>query len=168
MQKNRLFRRFFCKIWSECGDSNPGPPAPKAGALPTAQHPDMKLWDCWAVSPKASALPTALHPVIEFSNCGQTCGQRRFLTSYRRGEKCCQPKCPKAFQVFQRQWPEPGPHAPKAGALSTALHPVISAVRVSAPWNTASSVKTCLSSIVYFEKDCKRRMGYGKIFLQRI
>ena len=28
-QKNRLFRRFFCKIWSECGDSNPGPPAPK-------------------------------------------------------------------------------------------------------------------------------------------
>ncbi len=25
--------------WSECRDSNPGPPAPKAGALPTAQHP---------------------------------------------------------------------------------------------------------------------------------
>ena len=50
MQKNRLFRRFFCKIWSECGDSNPGPPAPKAGALPTAQHPDMKLWDCPGVS----------------------------------------------------------------------------------------------------------------------
>ena len=49
-QKNRLNRRFFCKIWSECGDSNPGPPAPKAGALPTAQHPDMKLWDCPGVS----------------------------------------------------------------------------------------------------------------------
>ena len=46
MQKNRLKRRFFCQRWSECGDSNPGPPAPKAGALPTAQHPDMKLWDC--------------------------------------------------------------------------------------------------------------------------
>ena len=46
MQKNRLNRRFFCEIWSECGDSNPGPPAPKAGALPTAQHPDVKLWDC--------------------------------------------------------------------------------------------------------------------------
>ena len=37
-------------VWSECGDSNPGPPAPKAGALPTAQHPDMKLWDCLGVS----------------------------------------------------------------------------------------------------------------------
>ena len=45
-QKNRLKRRFFCQSWSECGDSNPGPPAPKAGALPTAQHPDMKLWNC--------------------------------------------------------------------------------------------------------------------------
>ena len=31
----------FAPTWSECGDSNPGPPAPKAGALPTAQHPDM-------------------------------------------------------------------------------------------------------------------------------
>ena len=29
----------FAPTWSECGDSNPGPPAPKAGALPTAQHP---------------------------------------------------------------------------------------------------------------------------------
>ena len=27
--------------WSECRDSNPGPPAPKAGALPTAQHPEV-------------------------------------------------------------------------------------------------------------------------------
>ena len=36
----------FAPTWSECGDSNPGPPAPKAGALPTAQHPDRK--DCAA------------------------------------------------------------------------------------------------------------------------
>ena len=27
-------------LWSEWGDSNARPPAPKAGALPTAQHPD--------------------------------------------------------------------------------------------------------------------------------
>ena len=90
-QKNRRFRRFFCEKWSECGDSNPGPPAPKAGALPTAQHPDMKLWDCWAVSPKASALPTALHPVMKFFNCGQIWGQCRFLTSSRRGVKLSRP-----------------------------------------------------------------------------
>lgn len=28
-QKNRLKRRFFKERWSECKDSNPGPPAPK-------------------------------------------------------------------------------------------------------------------------------------------
>ena len=84
-QKNRLKRRFFCQSWSECGDSNPGPPAPKAGALPTAQHPDMKLWNCpggFSQSrratncatpryeivnlpgrfPQTSALPAGLHP----------------------------------------------------------------------------------------------------------
>ena len=31
-------------FWSEWGDSNSRHPAPKAGALPTALHPDMKLW----------------------------------------------------------------------------------------------------------------------------
>ena len=77
----------------------------------------MKLWDCWAVSPKAGALPTALHPVMKFSNCRQTCGQRRFLTSYWRVGKCCQPKCPKAFRIFRGLRSEPEPHAPKAGAL---------------------------------------------------
>ena len=66
---------------------------------------------------KASALPTALHPVMKFSNCGQTCGQRRFLTSYRRGGKCCQPNCPKAFRVFRGLRLEPEPHAPKLRAV---------------------------------------------------
>ena len=31
-------------FWSECGDSNPGPPAPKAGALPTALHPVIQIF----------------------------------------------------------------------------------------------------------------------------
>ena len=62
---------------------------------------------------------------MKFSNCGQTCGQRRFLTSYRRGEKCCQPRRTKAFRVFRGLRPEPEPHAPKAGALPTALIPDI-------------------------------------------
>ena len=65
MQKNRLFRRFFCKIWSECGDSNPGPPAPKAGALPTAQHPDMKLWDCPGVSSQSKRATNCATPGYE-------------------------------------------------------------------------------------------------------
>ena len=54
----------FRGFWSEWGDSN-------------SRH----------LAPKASALPTALHPVMKFSNCGQIWGQRRFLTSSRRGIK---------------------------------------------------------------------------------
>ena len=102
LKKNSAKSKDFTEFWSEWGDSN-------------SRH----------LAPKASALPTALHPVMEFSNCGQTCGQRRFLTSYRRWGKCCQPKCPNGFGVFRGLRPEPGPHAPKAGALPTALHPVM-------------------------------------------
>ena len=37
----------FLRFWSEWGDSNSRHPAPKAGALPTALHPVMKLFeDC--------------------------------------------------------------------------------------------------------------------------
>ena len=35
---------FINTFWSEMGDSNSRPDGPKAGALPTALHPDMKLW----------------------------------------------------------------------------------------------------------------------------
>ena len=70
--------------WSEWGNSNSRHLAPKASALPTALHPDMKLY-----------------------NWGQTCGQRQFLTSYWRGCKCCQAKCPKAFRVSWSLRPEP-------------------------------------------------------------
>ena len=51
-RKQNRPRTFCAKVrerlgrWSEWRDSNSRPPAPKAGALPTAQHPDMKLWDC--------------------------------------------------------------------------------------------------------------------------
>lgn len=67
MQKNRLNRRFFCEIWSECGDSNPGPPAPKAGALPTAQHPDVKLWDCPGASSQMCVGTFSRHSTALFS-----------------------------------------------------------------------------------------------------
>ena len=100
IKKNSAKSKDFTEFWSEWGDSNSRHPAPKAGAL-----------------------PTALHPVIKFSNCGQTCGQGHFLTSYKRGEKCCQPRCPKALRDFHGWRLEPEPHAPKAGALPTALHP---------------------------------------------
>ena len=73
-QKNRQNRRFFCQRWSECGDSNPGPPAPKAGALPTAQHPDMKLWDCpggFSQSKRATNCATPGYGIFQlWSNMG--------------------------------------------------------------------------------------------------
>ena len=42
-------------VWSEWRDSNSRPPAPKAGALPTGQHPD--LCSVKLSGPKAGALP---------------------------------------------------------------------------------------------------------------
>ena len=36
-QKNRLKRRLFKVFWSECGDSNPGPPAPKPMSEPSGR-----------------------------------------------------------------------------------------------------------------------------------
>ena len=54
-QKNRLKRRLFKAFWSECGDSNPGPPAPKPMSKPsgrTVSHslalsgtPAVPLWN---------------------------------------------------------------------------------------------------------------------------
>lgn len=42
--KNLKFELLTQEIWSKCGDSKPGPPAPKAGALPTALHPVIELF----------------------------------------------------------------------------------------------------------------------------
>ena len=64
VMKTASKHQFRGGFWSEWGDSN-------------SRH----------LAPKASALPTALHPVIKFSDCGQIWGQRRFLTSSRRGIK---------------------------------------------------------------------------------
>lgn len=64
-QKNRLFRRFFCKIWSECGDSNPGPPAPKPMSEPSARPlapplvlsgtPTVSLWNSFGLFASGTA-----------------------------------------------------------------------------------------------------------------
>ena len=45
-QENCPNMLFSCEMWLECRESNAGHSAPKAGALSTAQHPDMKLWNC--------------------------------------------------------------------------------------------------------------------------
>lgn len=42
-QKNRLKRQLFKVFWSECGDSNPGPPAPKPMSELSARGPAPSL-----------------------------------------------------------------------------------------------------------------------------
>ena len=54
---------FVNATWSECGDSNPGPPAPKAGALPTAQHPVLFL-----CGPGTGAHISIIHIFSQMSN----------------------------------------------------------------------------------------------------
>ena len=43
LQKQDAFNKTTCFCWSEMGDSNSRHLAPKAGALPTALHPVIKL-----------------------------------------------------------------------------------------------------------------------------
>ena len=126
-------------MWSECRDSNPGPPAPKAGALPTAQHPVMKLGD-----PAGSILPnqapyqlghtrissschyiTTERKIKDFSVCGHSCGQSHFYAVFRNRKKSCKRRCRKALRRFALPCPGYRHGTPKAGALPTAQHPVM-------------------------------------------
>ena len=64
-QKNRLKRRLFKVFWSECGDSNPWPPAPKPMSEPsgrTESHslalsaaPTVPLWNSFGLFISATA-----------------------------------------------------------------------------------------------------------------
>ena len=137
-QKSHLKRRLFKAFWSECGDSNPGPPAPKPPALPTALIPDF-----WLLSFCA--------------RCGQTCGQVVFLTTStcggsvciagvsrdcghsvfrleggaarsqsRRATNCAIP----GYSVYLSGWS----YSPKPGAIPTSLYPDTFSVYHSCGW----------------------------------
>ena len=60
-----------------------------------------------------------------FSVCGHSCGQSRFCAAFGNRGKSRKRRCHKALRRFTS--PYPGYHhgTPKAGALPTALHPVI-------------------------------------------
>ena len=62
IKKNSAKSKDFTEFWSEWGDSNSRHPAPKAGALPTALHPDMKLWDCPGVSSQITCATNCATP----------------------------------------------------------------------------------------------------------
>ena len=74
---------------------------------------------------------TFLHDTTEngknkdFSVCGHSCGQSRFCAAFGNREKSCKRRCRKALRRFDLPRPGYRHGTPKAGALPTALHPVI-------------------------------------------
>ena len=81
--KNRLFsNKIACFWWSECRDSNPGPPAPK-GMLNTFFA---CLYRFLAISCLFCLLFDALIPTVSGCSgavCGNLCGQKRFPPGFR-------------------------------------------------------------------------------------
>ena len=61
-----------------------------------------------------------------FSVCGHLCGQSRFCAVFGNRRKSSKRRCRKALRRFASPYPGYNHGTPKAGALPTALHPVIS------------------------------------------
>ena len=62
----------------------------------------------------------------DFSVCGQSCGQSQFYTAIGNQRKSSKRRYHKALRRFASPYPGYRHGTPKAGALPTALHPVIS------------------------------------------
>ena len=63
--------------------------------------------------------------IKDFPVCGQSCGQSRFSVRFRDPAKSHKRPCCKAFRASASQVVDGVRTTPKAGALPTALHPVI-------------------------------------------
>ena len=61
----------------------------------------------------------------DFSVCGHLCGQRRFCAVFGNRRKTRYRPCRKALRRFASSYPGYNHGTPKAGAIPTALHPVI-------------------------------------------
>ena len=68
---------------------------------------------------------TAGRKIKDFSVCGHLCGQSRFYTAFSNRGKSRKHRRRKALRRFASPYPGYGHGTPKAGALPTALHPVI-------------------------------------------
>ena len=68
---------------------------------------------------------TAGEKIKDFSVCGHLCGQSRFYTAFGNWGKSRKRRCYKTLRRFTLPYPEYNHGTPKAGALPTALHPVI-------------------------------------------
>ena len=68
---------------------------------------------------------TARAKIKDFPVCGHSCGQGRISARFRNPKKSRKRPCRKAFRASASQLVDSVRTAPKAGALPTALHPVI-------------------------------------------
>ena len=73
---------------------------------------------CYYTTPRAK--------IKDFPVCGQSCGQSRFSARFGDPAKSRKRPCRKAFQASAFLVVDGAGATPKAGALPTALHPVIS------------------------------------------
>ena len=69
---------------------------------------------------------TAGKKIKDFSACGHLCGQSCFCAAFSSWGKTSKCRCHKALRRFTMPCPGYNHGTPKAGALPTALHPVIS------------------------------------------
>ena len=68
---------------------------------------------------------TAREKIKDFSVCGHSCGQSRFCAVFGNRGKSSKRRCRKALRRFALSCPGYRHGTPKAGAIPTALHPVI-------------------------------------------
>ena len=81
--------------------------------------------------------------IKDFPVCGHSCGQSRFLARLCSLGKSRKRPCCKAFRASASQVVDSVGTTPKAGALPTALHPVIKFFRVSACVPKAGALVSC-------------------------
>lgn len=98
-----------------------------------------------------------------FRVCGRRCGQARFCGSFSTGEFPPQTTVPRTSGIsLSGEWV--GRLSSQITCASNRTAPVR---RLFNQRGRTSPKQTCLNSIVYFEKDCKRSVGYVKIFSQQ-
>ena len=126
--KNPLRRSVSEDFWSEWRGSNSRPPHPKCGALSTALHPDS--YSIVVVSVVKSVVRHGFDRYFLFSIPPEICTfkglsavatdkrcEHCLCSQSRRATNCATP----GYFVILFGWS----YSPKAGALPTALHPVI-------------------------------------------
>ena len=90
---------------------------------------------------------TAGKKIKVFSVCGHSCGQSRFCAVFGNRGKSSKRRCRKALRRFASPYPGYRHGTPKAGALPTALHPVVKFLPIQTAY--VSGLTFILTYILY-------------------